>query len=141
MTSAASAREYTNIDAILLDDSEFDRARLKRTLYSIHSRFCFHEVTRIAHFFEAIRSYSFDIAFLDFDLPDGTSLDVLHALEQAGSSSCRLPCVIVTANESKDLQAEIMSLGACGHILKDMLGYDDLKPLVEKALQAPALRT
>ena len=61
-------------------------------------------------------SNSYEILVLDYQLPDGTGLDLLrHVSDTTGR-----PCVIIVTGHGDDsIAREAFKLGACGYVVKD----------------------
>lgn len=93
------------------------------------------EVTRVASVLEAIRTAgetSFDAAVLDYDLPDGTGLDLLDFL-RIGSPGIRI--VILSQERSEDIAFHALSHGAGEVLVKDSHLPEELPRKVEGLLE------
>lgn len=100
---------------LLVEEDEEDAQEIRRAFG--HRRDL--EIVRVASVLDAIRTAgetSFDAAILDYELPDGTGLDLLDFL-RIGSPGIRIVIVSETGSEALALQA--LSHGAGDWILKD----------------------
>lgn len=93
------------------------------------------EVTRVASVLEAIRTAGetkFDAAILDYDLPDGTGLDLLDFL-RIGSPGIRI--VMLSDQRSEDIAFHALSHGAGEVLVKDKHLEAELPRRVEGLLE------
>ena len=85
---------------------------------------------------ERFRDGSFDLAVLDYMLPDGNGLEVLSALHETNPS---LPVVMMTAHSSIDHAVEAMRAGATDYVSKPFQD-EDLLLRVERGLETARLK-
>jgi signal transduction histidine kinase len=74
----------------------------------------------------ALADRRFDVAILDFRLPDGDGLEILRQLKAEGR---REPVVFVTTSSSTAIAVEAMKIGAEDYIVKEE-GYVSVLPFV-----------
>lgn len=79
-----------------------------------------------------------DIILLDYQLPDGTGLDILAPLRAHGT---RPSVILVTAHGSEHLAAKAMRLGADDYLAKDGSLAELLPQVVERVRRGRALQT
>lgn len=101
---------------ILLAEPDSGQADQLRASLSEHADW---EVTCVGSVLEAIREAgerSYDAAILDYDLPDGSGVDILDFL-RIGSPGIRI--VVVGAKRSEDVVFHALSHGAGDYVVKD----------------------
>ncbi len=128
-------RRVTVIGNLLLVEDD----PLIRRSVSMHLRAAGHRV-READSLQAAKALlpteAFDVAVLDWRLPDGTGFDVMAALEEAQPG---VPSLIVTSHASVDLAVEAMRRGAFTYVSKPV-EPDALLEHVAKAMETSELR-
>ena len=92
---------------LVLDDN--DAVRLSVAMYFGDLGFATHEAATLAAALRVLESESFDIAVVDYMLPDGTALDLLRRLKEAGSG---LPVIVLTGHGSIELAVRAIQAGA-----------------------------
>lgn len=81
-----------------------------------------------------------DCAVVDFQLPDGTALDVLRALSTDGPRELPpLPVVILTCGTQPEESRAVLRAGAQDFVGKDWLTPDSLTRAVEQAVERHAM--
>lgn len=81
---------------------------------------------------EALRMEEFACVFLDHDLPDGTSLDLLTEIRSQGFTT---PVVVLTGHRDEQAIGEVMQADAVDYLPKDKLHPD----LIARSLRAALL--
>ena len=117
---------------ILLVEPDDGAATALRASLGQHSGW---EVTRVASVLEAIRTAGetkFDAAILDYDLPDGTGLDLLDFL-RIGSPGIRI--VMLSDQRSEEIAFHALSHGAGEVLVKDKHLEAELPRRVEGLLE------
>lgn len=100
------------IRILLVDDDEVDRESMVRFVrdcqlpYEIHTAATRREASAL------LAGESFDIVLLDFDLSDGSGLDLL-------AETHGVPGVVITGCGSEEVAVEAMRQGACDYLIKD----------------------
>ncbi|MEO7338538.1 MAG: response regulator, partial [Caldimonas sp.] len=81
-----------------------------------------------------------DCILLDFDLPDGTALDVLARLPRSAGNLIEVPVVILTgANGGLGINQKVLQAGAQDYLGKSWMGPESLTRAVENAVQRHAM--
>ncbi len=130
-TMQAELEAATNI--VVLDDSYFDRARLKRVLRKLAVPITIREADSLRAFKRIVEESLFDLAFVDYDLPDGTGLDALKCLRETQST----PAIMVTGNTASYIQEFAKRDGCAEIILKPSLSETSLRLVISSALGVP----
>lgn len=126
--------------ALLLDDSEVDRARLIRVCRQAGLDLAFSECATIAEFAELLDQSAFDVVFLDYMLVQG---DGLIALEMTRRHPIqRHAAAIMVAGEGQvQVVVDAMKNGCSDFIIKNHVSPDVIYRAVSNALEKSALRS
>lgn len=111
-----TAASSMKVRVLLIEDNEAD-ARLTRELLSEVPGFDFtlRRAGRLAEALDLIRAETYDVALLDFALPDGMGVPLVAALH-AGAPT--LPIVILTGNNDEAAALEALKSGAEDYLVK-----------------------
>jgi len=122
------------VKIIIVDDEELARARLLRMLTTLgYSEIT--EVTNADEALEAIQKESFDLAFLDINMPKISGLELGYELRCIDE---RLQIIFQTAYEEHALKA--FDIGALGYLVKPY-SIDQLKTLMQRVTSAQTQQT
>ncbi|HEY5257805.1 MAG TPA: hybrid sensor histidine kinase/response regulator [Candidatus Baltobacteraceae bacterium] len=88
--------------------------------------------TRLVEAVAAAREDRFDVAILDMSLPDVSGLDALRALR---SSEPRLPVVILSGRDDRDLSLGAVQAGAQDYQIKGLITEDSLRRTLSHAIE------
>ncbi len=114
---------------LIVDDEESIRFTFERFLtsegYSVATASTFKEAM------ERIKEGGIELIFADFNLPDGTGIDLLEELSLR-KDKCHV--IIMTAYPSVEIARETLLMGSCGYILKP-LRQDDVIQSAKAAMQ------
>jgi len=121
---------------LLLEDDPIDLRALKRSLSRLELGATTFDTANVKQALHATNSAYFDVAVLDYDLPDGNSLEVLRVMRAAN-----VPVIVVTGAGNERLAAMLLSEGAAGYLIKDVAGmYLDILPeKVKRAIERAQL--
>lgn len=119
---------------LILDDSAFDRARIRCVINVAHIRCLILEVDSLAALDEVLGCETFDIANLDFDLPDGTGQDALRRIRACERNSQSVS-VMVTGNDTPHIARGALRFGCSSCLLKSDLSPDVLKQTITAGLR------
>ena len=120
---------------LIVDDDELVREslgdRLKAHGYGVS------EASRVDVALKVFSADTFDAAIVDYELPDGTALDLIPKLKALDAS---IPVLVLTGYGTIDLAVKAIKLGAEQFITKDA-ELDDVLELLGRALQNRRSRT
>ena len=111
---------------LVLDDNE--AVRMSVAMYFGDLGYVPHEAPTLAAALRAIETEAFDVAIADYMLPDGTALDLLARLKEAGSP---LPVIVLTGHGSIELAVRAIHAGA-EHFLTKPLELPALLAVVQR---------
>ena len=124
--NALASEDYNIANVLILDDSAFDRARLRRAIQVARIRCCIQEVESLNAAEAVLHSDEFDLAILDYDLPVGTGHDAIRLLQRSPLNS-HASMVMITGNQSVRVSRVALEMGCVACISKDGLTPDGLK--------------
>ena len=99
----------TIASVFLVDDSHVVRERLKELIESRRDARIVGEAATVDSAIAGIRAWQPDYVVLDYQLPDGTGLDVLRRVRGRSPASC---FIVLTNHPSTELQAAFRDAGA-----------------------------
>lgn len=118
---------------LIVDDDEVDRAAVRRALTrgGIVAK-----ITEATDFGSArtalLGSKEFDVVLLDFELPGGDGLELLHEARNKGVDT---PVIVLTGQGDEALAVELMKAGAADYLQKGVLTTERLAQTVRQALR------
>lgn len=126
--------------ALILDDSEVDRSRLRRICRQAELDLNFTQCATIEEFAEKLDGPAFDIVFLDYRLMQGDGLIALDMLRRHPIQ--KSAAAIMIAGEGQiQVAVDALKNGCHDFIIKDNLGPNLLLRAVTNALEKRALRS
>lgn len=122
------------LSILILDDNEFDRRRIARLAEQMGLDLRITNVAALADLPAALDDAVFDLAFLDYRLPEGDGLDALQMIRSHPRNTSA--AIIMVAGETlTDVVIQAIRGGCDDFIEKDRLDPDHLKEAVQKALE------
>lgn len=121
------------IKALLLDDSNFDRARIKRI--SNRTALCIEmdEVDSIAALDQAVAAQNYDVILIDYRLPVGDGLEALDLL-QRNELNKDTAKIMITGDHSRETADQALSSGCHDFLSKDEINAEALRRAVLNAV-------
>lgn len=100
------------IRVLLVDDDDIDRESMIRFVRDCQLPYEMHAANSKRQAEAILDALDFDVVLLDFELGDGSGLELLERLGDAAS-------IIITGCGSEEVAVEAMRLGACDYLIKD----------------------
>ncbi|MEK6725770.1 MAG: response regulator [Deltaproteobacteria bacterium] len=127
--------EEKRIKILNIEDEDIDHLALMRM---VKEKGLLYEVERAANLAGALKllgEKKYDVALIDYRLPNGTGLDILDKLKGTAS-------IFVTGSGDERVAVKAMKGGANDYIIKDPNGaYLEMLPaVVDKAMEAVSLK-
>lgn len=97
---------------LFVEDDKVDQAAIQRSVVRDKFPHDYQIVGSLKEAKSAMAKTKFDLAIVDFHLPDGTCFDFFHFLDG-------IPFVIVTGAGSEEIAVEAMKCGASDYLVKD----------------------
>ena len=124
---------------LILEDSAIDQELIRRAASKSNLELNFEFAETLTRFAEVIRSKTFDLAILDFQLPDGTGLEALRLISKPGlNDQCATIMIASEANISVAITA--LKAGCSDFIIKEDLTPATIRRAVLNAMQKTVLR-
>jgi len=115
-------------EILLLEDDEIDRMAFDRFVREHRMPYNCRKAGTIAEFRNLLKSHKFDVVISDFQLPDGTALDII-----AESRANGVPVIVVTGAGNEGIAVEAMKAGAHDYLIKDhQRNYLHVMPITVK---------
>ena len=125
------------IKALLLDDSTFDRARIRRMSQKTRLMLDLREVCDIAEMKETVDHEAFDLILIDYRLPQGDGLDVLAHIQQSTLNS-GAATIMITGDGDMETAVTAMRNGCHDFLTKDAMTTDQLRFAMVGAMHTAA---
>lgn len=124
------------MDVLYLEDDKVDMEAFQRFVRENRLEYSLTTVNSIEAARKALRSKKFDLAILDYMLPDGTSLSLLDDIRIKN-----IPVIFATGSGSEGVAVKAMKLGADDYLIKDIdRNYLKILPsVVEETLKKKKL--
>ncbi|MEI6332546.1 MAG: PAS domain S-box protein [Pseudanabaena sp. ELA645] len=120
---------------LMVDDSESDRLTYSRYLQSDSEKtYRIIEAATLEEGLELWRSQRPDIVLLDINLPDGSGLEFLEAINR-GQSPSRLPVIVLTEKGDEQRVEQAMKLGAANYLVKADINATSLSITTSQVLR------
>ncbi len=126
-----------NFRILLVEDDLVDARNFERVLGRINIQYSFEHLTSIEDGVNALGNNSYDIIFLDYHLPRGSSVDILRYLNQIESKT---PVIIITSYANPKVAVELIQNGATDYIPKSLLTVDGLSQAIRGAVRVKELQ-
>jgi signal transduction histidine kinase/FixJ family two-component response regulator len=85
-----------------------------------------------------VREGGFDVALFDYQLDDGTGIDLLR---EARGDGCEMPIILLTGNDSAAVDQEASQAGAADYLCKTGLNSTELERTIRYAIRQAAMTT
>lgn len=121
------------IKVLLMDDSEFDRQRIRRLSLQSELPIELEEVDGLQGFEKALAKNQFDVLLLDYRLPVGSGIQALDLINKDARHRHAAKIMITGANEV-DVAVQAMQEGCHDYLNKDALDVPKLHKSMTKAI-------
>ncbi|MFC4701387.1 putative bifunctional diguanylate cyclase/phosphodiesterase [Glaciecola siphonariae] len=108
------------LDVLVVDDDFADRKIIKRTIAENAFNVNIIEATSVAEALEKLKEQSFDVILLDYKMPNGNGIELVHTL-RARADLGSVAIVMMSASDSDELAVACLEAGAQDFILKSEL--------------------
>ncbi len=122
------------IKALLLDDSSFDRARIRRLGQKADLALQLDEVASVAEMKEAVAHQVYDLIMIDYRLPQGDGLGVLDYIQQTALNK-ETATIMVTGEGDMETAVTAMRNGCHDFLTKDGMTAEQLCFAMTTAMQ------
>jgi len=117
---------------LIVDDDSVDRESIRRALKKVYSACDIVEVETVSESLDAIKQQSFEVVFLDYNLPQRNGIELL--IELKGDAAVENTAFIMISTEEEErLALECKNAGAQDYLAKTELTPERLKQAIIKA--------
>lgn len=123
------------IRALLLDDSTFDRARIRRLSKSTDLPLQMDEVGSLEELENAISATAYDLVLIDYRLPVGNGILALEKLKNHHLNNAAAT-IMITGNAQLEIAVAAMRGGCHDFLTKDQMTAKELRAAIVNAISA-----
>ena len=128
-----------DIRALLLDDSSFDRARIRRLSQKTQLSIELDEVDSIAQLDRAVAKEDYDLILIDYRLPVGDGMEALdHVLQNDLNKDAGK--IMITGDSARQTVVQAMRAGCHDFLTKEEMDVEALRGAILNALKAAHAR-
>ncbi|MDR6265406.1 response regulator [Roseobacter sp. N2S] len=131
-TGGAPGAEYS-VNALILDDSNFDRKRLRRIAKHTGVPIEFTSCASLIAFKKLLDEQEFHIIFIDYRLPEGNGLEALKMLEKHPTNASA-SAIMIAGDLDADIVASAFKNGCVDYIAKQKVDKRQLRHTILNAL-------
>lgn len=122
------------INALVLDDSHFDRRRIRRLSKQTGLPIYLDEASTIEALADLLNLDRFDVILLDYRLPTGDGIEALEMVRNHPKNG-HVPTIMVTGVDDPDIVVRAMRLGCSDFLTKDDITAQSLGQAITEALE------
>ena len=126
-------KQMHDVTTLVVDDSEFDRLRIRRLVRTAGLKNHVDEVESLSKMRAALDQQKFDVIILDYNLTEGTGIEALNFLKDHPTNS-DAATIMIAGNERSEIAVQAVKLGCSDYIPKDRLSVDRLKSAISRAV-------
>ncbi|MBS1953275.1 MAG: response regulator [Cyanobacteria bacterium SZAS-4] len=121
------------LNILVVDDDSVSRQMVRRLLDCTPMKFELEEAQTVKEAVHILSDRKFDIALLDFRLPDGNAISVLKTLRKYGR--LHTPIIVFTAHAAPESADEAVLEGAQDYLPKEEITPDNLERAIRYSMQ------
>ena len=122
------------IKALVLDDSVFDRRRIRRISHDTRLGIIMDEISSLDALEAMLDQDRFDVILIDYNLPGGDGIEALMRIRRHEvNGSC--PAIMVTGDDKSDVAVKALKMGCADYIAKDQMTAERLKSSILGAIE------
>lgn len=122
-----------HLNVLVIDDEQVARQMVKRLLADAEIQARIEELDSASAAIQVLSDRKFDVALLDYRLPDGTAASILKTLRKYGR--LQTPIIVMTAHAQKNTADESMNEGAQDYLSKEEITADSLERAIRYSIQ------
>jgi CheY-like chemotaxis protein len=136
-TKIGAALTGQTINALLLDDSKFDRLRIRRMSRESGIPIFIDEAVSLQALRLLLDEETFDVVLIDYRLDSGDGIEALEIL-RAHPVNSQCPAIMVTGVADPDVAVRAMRLGCSDYLAKSEMDAASLRASVVRAIDSAA---
>ena len=117
------------INILIVDDDEFDRELIKRTLSKSHLRVNIQEETSVDGGLKALKKGHFDLVLLDYRLPQRDGIEMLVEL-RASPKNKSIAIIVMSSSTEEELALKCITEGAQDFLIKSEITVSRLRAAI-----------
>ncbi len=123
-----------SISALVVDDSTFDRIKIRRLFSATGLPLCLNESDTLKSLESVLDQQIFDIILVDYSLPDSTEIDALKVVQDHPRNS-NAATIMITGYDQSDIAVRALKMGCTDYISKGQLSTERLRQSVLSAIK------
>lgn len=122
------------IKALVLDDSVFDRRRIRRIGNDTRLGIVMDEISSIEALDPVLDQDRFDVVLIDYNLPGGDGIEALMRIRRHEiNGDC--PAIMVTGDDKSEVAVKALKMGCADYIAKDRMTAERLRQSIIGAIE------
>lgn len=127
-----------SIRALILDDDQFDRSKIRRMFRTSGLPFNLDEAESLESLEEILNQEEYDLVLIDYNLPQGNGIEAVKLVQNHPVNS-EAATIMVTGDDQSQVAVKALKMGCQDYISKTHLSVESLKMSVEAALEGAEL--
>lgn len=127
------------IKALVLDDSVFDRRRIRRIGHDTRLGIIMDEIATIEALDAMLDQDRFDVILIDYNLPGGDGIEALQRIRRHEVNG-NVPAIMVTGDDKSDVAVMALKMGCADYIAKDRMTADRLRRSIIAAIERVSMQ-
>lgn len=122
---------------LIIDDSEFDRKRIRRLFRDAGLNVFLDEVDTISNLQDMLNETSYDIVLIDYNLSEGTGIDAVTLLH-SHPKHADTKAIMITGDDQSNVAVQALKTGCEDYISKAQMTAERLKQSVVSSIRKRA---
>lgn len=122
------------VNALLLDDDEFDRRRICRMSDGLGLPITMHSVPTLETMEQSMQEHAYDLVLVDYRLADGDGFSALNIV-QASSKNRNAATIMISGNGQIELAVAALKAGCSDFLPKQDISPESLRTAILQALE------
>ena len=128
------------IKCIILDDSQFDRFRVRRLASKTGLSLEVIDAEGLGEFKSLLETAKFDLLMIDYRLNNATGIEAI-GIARTSTLNGTTPMLMISGNNDPDVAHSALELGCLDYVSKDQLTSEKLRESIFDAIQRAQLPT
>ena len=133
-TTIYPSAEQKVVNALLLDDDEFDRRRICRMSDGLGLPITMHSVPTLETMEQSMQEHAYDLVLVDYRLADGDGFSALDIV-QASSKNRNAATIMISGNGQIELAVAALKAGCSDFLPKQDISPESLRSAILQALE------
>ncbi|OUS20829.1 hypothetical protein A9Q95_11235 [Rhodobacterales bacterium 59_46_T64] len=127
-----------DVKALILDDSRFDRTRVRRLFRSVGVPFNLDEADTVDSLKKVLDQETFDVILVDYNLPVSNGLEALKMVREHPKNA-NAATIMIAGDDQTEVAVQAMKFGCKDYISKRQLSAERLKSSIFAAIDEARL--